>query len=225
MSLASEATTRPLDARLMTRLPGADHGLLDVLRMTPIGLTGNRVVVKSYQLEDAIDVWQAIDESRQSLLKWVPDIGRRRSLYDVRDGLARLLRSGERNRLICGVWERSSCRVLGGVGLYHIGVETRVAELGYWLRTTARGSGFATEALTLLMEYAVGELRLDHFEAFIGMDNSASRRVAERLGMNLAGLVAADPVRDGPVANVLLYRLDKQPRDDSKTTGATPRPE
>jgi len=169
---------------------------------------------------DAIYVWQAIAESRDSLLRWVPDIGRHGTLSEVRSALARLSVSGGQNRSVCGVWLQSSGRFLGEVGLYDINVDTGVAELGYWLRETARGSGYATEGVKLLVARGIVELRLHSFEAFVGVENAASRRVAERLGMHVVGLVPADPVRDGHLGSVMLYRMDATDGGRDKIAGS-----
>src|SRR5689334_11404662 len=93
-------------------------------RKTSVELTGSRVVVRSYAVIDAIHVWRAITESRDSLLHWVPDIGRRRSLSEVRNAFTRLSESGGQNRSVCGVWLQSSGRFLGEVGLYDVNVDT-----------------------------------------------------------------------------------------------------
>jgi RimJ/RimL family protein N-acetyltransferase len=126
----------------------------------------------------------------------------------VQSALARLSESRGQNRSVCGVWLQSSGRFLGEVGLYDVDVDTGVGELGYWVRETARGSGYATEGVKLLVAHAIVEMRLHSFEAFVGVENVASRRVAERLGMHFVGLVPADLVRDGHLGSVMLYRMD-----------------
>jgi len=177
-------------------------------RNTSAELIGSRVVVRSYAVTDAIHVWQGIAESRDSLLRWVPDVGRHGNFSEVRRAFGRLTKSCGRNRLVCGLWLRSSGRFVGEVGLYDVNVHTGAGELGYWLRETARGSGYATEGAKLLVAHAIVELGLHTFEAFVGVENAASRRVAERLGMHVVGLVPADPVRDGHLGSVMLYSMD-----------------
>jgi RimJ/RimL family protein N-acetyltransferase len=189
-------------------------------RKTCAELIGSRVVVRRYAVTDAIHVWQAIAESRDSLLRWVPDVGRHGSLFEVRRAFGRLTKSRGRNRLVCGGWLQSSGRFLGEVGLYYVHVDTGVAELGYSLRDTARGSGYATEGVKLLVAHAIVELRLHSFEAFVGVENAASRRVAERLGMHVVGLVPADPVRDGHLGSVMLYRMGATDASRDKIAGS-----
>jgi hypothetical protein len=113
-----------------SRLPADDRVTRVTYRKTSTELTGSRVVVRSYAVADAVHVWQAIAESRDSLLRWVPDIGRHGTLSEVRSALARLSESGAQNRSVCGVWLQSSGRFLGEVGLYDVDVDTGVAFAG-----------------------------------------------------------------------------------------------
>jgi RimJ/RimL family protein N-acetyltransferase len=175
---------------------------------SPVQLDSTRLVLRGYRPTDAEAVSEAIHESRTSLARWVPDIGRPRSLAEVEHALAGLAHDqDQRPRLVFGVWERSSGRFLGEVGLYDFDPGEGRAEVGYWIRCTARQQGYATEALRVLVEYAKGGLGLQRFEAHIASENAASRRVAERLGLRIAGRRAAAPRWDGQAAEVLVYAL------------------
>jgi RimJ/RimL family protein N-acetyltransferase len=165
-----------------------------------------RLVLRAYRVADVEAVWHAIEESRASLSRWVPDIGRRRTAAEVRAGLAQLAgECGTGRRLVVGLWERASGRFLGEAGLYQMEPGRLSAEVGYWLRRTARGQGFATEAVQILMEHAGRELGLRYLEAHIAPENTASRRLAERQGFHLVGHRPADPRWDGDVDRVLIY--------------------
>jgi RimJ/RimL family protein N-acetyltransferase len=78
-------------------------------------------------------------------------------------------------------------RVLGSVGATW-NEAGDVAEIGYWLRAGARGKGAATRALVLIARWAVTrgasrvQLRAD-------TENAASRRVAEKAGFRLEGVL------------------------------------
>jgi RimJ/RimL family protein N-acetyltransferase len=66
--------------------------------------------------------------------------------------------------------------------------EERQCELGYMVAPAARGRGVATEALRLLTEWAFG-LGMQRAELHISVDNLASKRVAERNGYRLDGVL------------------------------------
>jgi RimJ/RimL family protein N-acetyltransferase len=170
------------------------------------GLQTARIALRTYSPSDAELVWQGIEESRSSLLRWVPDIGRRVDAADVRRALASLASPrAQEHRLVLGVWDRLTSAFLGEVGIYDLDRAAGMAEIGYWIRRTARGHGYATEALRTLLEHARRELGVERFEAHIAVDNASSRRVAERLGFRLEGQRAPAPRWDGEVGCVLVY--------------------
>ena len=66
--------------------------------------------------------------------------------------------------------------------------EARQCELGYMVAAAGRGRGVATEALRLLTDWAFGQGML-RAELHISVDNVASKRVAERNGYRLDGVL------------------------------------
>jgi RimJ/RimL family protein N-acetyltransferase len=66
--------------------------------------------------------------------------------------------------------------------------EARPCELGYMVAPAGRGRGVATEALRQLTEWAFGRGML-RAELHISVDNVASKRVAERNGYVLDGVL------------------------------------
>jgi RimJ/RimL family protein N-acetyltransferase len=107
-----------------------------------------------------------------------------------------------RRRLVFGVWHGDE--FLGETGLYEIDWHAGVAEVGYWLRESARGQGYATEAAQTLLRYAAS-LGLRTFEAHIALDNVASRRIAERLGFAINRYRMPSPRWDGNANSVAVY--------------------
>ena len=172
-------------------------------------LTSTRLDLRGYDVDDAAAVWAAIEESRASLCRWVPDIGRRRTQDEVRAGLAQVARANARGqRLVLGLWTRDSGTFVGEVGVYDIVRARGLGEVGYWLRATARGQGYATEALGALVEHARDALGLRTLEAHIGSDNHASRRVAEALGFQVTRHRSAVPFWDGAGDAILVHTLE-----------------
>ena len=92
------------------------------------------------------------------------------------------------------VIRKADARLIGDCGLEQMTVDGRVvAELGYDLRSDVWNQGFATEAACAVREYAFTELHLPQLISLIRVGNLASRRVAEKVGMQLI----AEPERYG----------------------------
>jgi RimJ/RimL family protein N-acetyltransferase len=61
------------------------------------------------------------------------------------------------------------------------------AELHYWIRSDRSGRGYATEGGERILRWGVETLGLESFTLWAGVENRASRRVAEKLGFRDAG--------------------------------------
>lgn len=63
------------------------------------------------------------------------------------------------------------------------------AEIGYGLHPDGRGRGIMTTAAKLLRDHAFDDLGLDYLHWRAAVGNSASRRVAEKVGITVEGQV------------------------------------
>lgn len=84
----------------------------------------------------------------------------------------------------CAVIEKASNRFIGWCGLWRL-KETDEIEVGYALFKEFWGRGFASEAAAACMTYGFDQLGLEKIVAVANPDNQNSRRVMEKLGMNL----------------------------------------
>lgn len=76
--------------------------------------------------------------------------------------------------------------LIGDCGLEIMEVEgVQVAELGYDFRSDYWHQGYATEAATAVRDFAFQVLDLPQLVSLIRVGNNASRRVSEKLGMQL----------------------------------------
>ena len=86
-----------------------------------------------------------------------------------------------------GLWivETHDGEFLGDCGLtwQKINGESAELEVGYHVRTDRQGAGYATEAAAACRDFARDTLKSPRLVAIIHPDNTASRRVAEKLGM------------------------------------------
>lgn len=79
------------------------------------------------------------------------------------------------------VEEKSSDKLVGSVGLWKSEPWPQL-ELGYWVLPEMQGKGYATEAAGRVKEYAFTTLKSETLVSYIAPDNTASAKLAERLG-------------------------------------------
>lgn len=88
-------------------------------------------------------------------------------------------------------------------------------EFGYWLTPAARGRGFATRALRLILDWSLCDPALLRFELFVHPDNQRSAAVAERVGFTREGVRRAwDLDREGRPEDAIFYVFIRGDRRD-----------
>ena len=175
----------------------------------PSELRGSRVLLRPYRGDDAEQVFAAIDESRDHLRPWVNWVDNNRTVDEVRDYCIRSQASWLlRTELVLGIFDVVSGRYLGGTGLLDPDWELRAFEIGYWLRVSAVGHGYATESIRLLADFALSRLQARRVTLRCDARNDASRRVAERAGFVLESrLRNVLMAPDGSVSDDLVYAV------------------
>ena len=87
-----------------------------------------------------------------------------------------------------------------------LGVDLERPEIGYWAHPAGRGRGLTTEAVRLALGYCFShEVGANRMTLRAGVDNTPSRRVAERAGMRLVGMLRAGETLSDGVVDVALY--------------------
>ena len=96
-------------------------------------------------------------------------------------------------------------KVVGVIGISHIDWKNKNAELGYWLGKKYWGKGLATEAVKLMLKFAFENLKLHRVYANLFEENIASRRVLEKNGFKLEGIMRESRFRYNKWHNELKF--------------------
>ncbi len=87
------------------------------------------------------------------------------------------------------IWHAASQACFGMVEVRDIDSEHHQAELSFWLARMARGQGYMTEALPVILNYAFRDCRLNRVYAYHMVRNPASGRVLANLGFQQEGIL------------------------------------
>lgn len=101
-------------------------------------------------------------------------------------------------------------RVIGTCTLWEIAWQHRRAEIGYSLAREYWGSGFATEAVAAMRDYAFDKLDLIRLEADVDPRNASSIRVLEKLGFQREGYMRARYIVNNEVQDSIVYGLVRE---------------
>jgi len=151
-------------------------------------LRGKRIVVRPYRESDAQELFEAIAESRDHLRPWLPFADEHQTIDESRHWIIQQMAHWLlRDDLALSIWELSTSRYLGGTGLYPHDWGIGYFEIGYWIRVSAEGHGYITEAVRLLTDYACENLKANRLEIRCNELNARSAAVPKRLGYILEG--------------------------------------
>jgi RimJ/RimL family protein N-acetyltransferase len=103
------------------------------------------------------------------------------STAEYLDGLLASQCERPRTRFELAVEEADSGRVIGACDLSFI--ERKVVDLGYMLCSEEWGKGYATEIALALIDAAFCDLRAERVISTVDVNNGASIRVLEKIGM------------------------------------------
>jgi RimJ/RimL family protein N-acetyltransferase len=98
---------------------------------------------------------------------------------------------------------------LGNIGLKIIDHHNKIAEVGFMLKHSAQGQGFAAEALTLIKDYAFNTLKLNKLTATCSVHNAGSYKLLEKLGFNREQTLLQNTIINGQAINDYVYALNK----------------
>lgn len=111
------------------------------------------------------------------------------TVADIRARIGHLLGStsleGERGGVPVGIVRREDGALIGDLVLFHLDPVNGSVEIGWVIRPDAMGRGYATEAVRALVDAAFGIYGVRRVVARIDAENTASARLAERVGMRL----------------------------------------
>jgi RimJ/RimL family protein N-acetyltransferase len=113
------------------------------------------------------------------------------------------------------VEERRTGRLIGDVGISPADDDPGVIKVGYTIAPGFQRTGYATEAVRALIDYAFDTLGVDVVRAYASAENAPSIRLAERVGMRL--MERFEGVDDGVRWTGVRYELRREDRDATPT--------
>lgn len=172
--------------------------------------------IRPYQEDDVTRLYEAARESMSSMQPWMPWCHADYSMDEARDWVTNTCHGTNSIDFLSFVIEDGSGRFLGGCGLNNHNPRHRFANLGYWLRLSARGRGVMTQAVRLLRDHAFNNTDLDRLEIVAAVGNFASQRVAERVGAVREGVLRQALLLNGERHDAILYSILRSDSHPSK---------
>lgn len=94
---------------------------------------------------------------------------------------------------------------IGDIGVYSV-VDNKIGEMAWYFNPAYWHNGYATEAGKAVISYMFNEKSFIRLSAQIDSENTTSRKLAERLGFELNGILP-DANLGGKITNIAYYSL------------------
>jgi RimJ/RimL family protein N-acetyltransferase len=181
-----------------------------LLLPVPNSLETERLQIRSFRTSDAPQLHEALVESIAELrehLWFLPWVAEEQTLQSAQVRCRR----AEANFLVRAdlpylAFLKSTGRLVASAGLHRTDWTLPKTEVGYWVRSSESGKGYATEAVLALTNWALLGLEAKRVELMTDEANYGSRRLAERCGFALEGILRSTMQSpDGQLRNSCVY--------------------
>lgn len=182
-----------------------------ILRDFPDSMQTARLSIEVTKPGDGTEINRAILESFEALHQWIPWARKKptaeESEISARQAYARwILREEFR---FC-IRDKNTREFVGVVGIPRLAWDVPRFEIGYWIRSSLAGQGYASEAAQCVVGYAFDVLGAKRVELRCDERNIGSARVACKLGFKLESRLLnhdLDYVTNEPVVTLVFVRI------------------
>lgn len=153
-------------------------------------------------------LFNLVDSDREHLNGWLPWPPYTKSVEDtsffIRNSVVAF---AEGRSMVCAIEYKGE--VVGVISYNKILRSLKKVEIGYWLSSKYQGKGIITRSVEYLTRYALDEMGMEKVEIAAATENAPSRRVCERLGFNLEGIIKNSENLHGRLVDLAIYGFYK----------------
>ncbi len=173
-------------------------------------LTTERLLLRSFVLEDSLDVQRLVGERDVAATTCaIP--------HPYKEGVAeawigshdKALKNG--SGIVFAITLKDSHEfdesiLIGAIDI-RIDKAEKIGELGYWIGKPYWGCGYCTEAAKVILAYSFDVLELRSVQAFYFKDNPASGRVLQKIGMQFEAEYPRAAEKWGVLVDLVKYSI------------------
>lgn len=157
-------------------------------------------------LGDVPIVYRTVVDARDELHTWLPWVFKTNTVADTLRFVDESLRErAEGSAYVYGIW--LDLEFCGAIDLHSVDRMNRSAQIGYWLKQSARGQGVMTRAAAALLGLAFEILCLERVEVCAAVGNEKSAAIPLRLGFREEGIRRHAQLLDSGYADLRVFGL------------------
>lgn len=178
---------------------------MNLLDPTPTEFTTERLWIRRCDPVFTDDLYAAAVASVATVYPFLPWCHPDYQRHEAAGWLAQARENWGQNQYAFSIFDPSGTLV-GGCGVNRID-DHPVANLGYWIRSSAEGQGYASEATRGLANFALTHAGLKRLEIIMATHNIASRNVAIKSGADYEGVLKNRLELHGELFDAYLYSI------------------
>ncbi|TAG06519.1 MAG: N-acetyltransferase [Oscillatoriales cyanobacterium] len=178
--------------------------LLDILANIPT-IETERLLLRKITLNDASDMFEyASNPEVSEYTMWSTHT----SIEDTKYFLKSLTKMYKRKELVdWGIVHKAEKKFIGTCGYVEWSMTHSRAEIGYALSARYWREGYMSEAVNAIIEFGFREMLLNRIVGRCEVNNIASARVMEKVGMQLEGILRQQLFVKGRYWDLKIYSL------------------
>jgi len=178
--------------------------LLDILAHLP-SIETERLLLRKITLNDASDMFEyASNPEVSEYTMWSTHT----SIEDTKYFLQSLTKMYKRRELVdWGIVHKAEKKFIGTCGFVEWSMTHSRAEIGYALSRRYWGEGYMSEAVNAIIEFGFREMLLNRIIGRCEVNNIASARVMEKVGMQLEGILRQQLFVKGRYWDLKIYSI------------------
>jgi len=155
-------------------------------------LSDGKPLLRPYQRDDIERLYEAAIESVETVYPWLPWCHPGYSIAESEQWVtSRPPEWAAGNSFEFVMVGPKNSQFAGACGLNNFREDHKIANLGYWVRRTAMGQGYAPVAARLLARFGFEQLGVNRIEIVAAAGNIQSQRAAEKAGAIREGVMRA----------------------------------
>ncbi|MFT4412222.1 GNAT family N-acetyltransferase [Fredinandcohnia humi] len=147
--------------------------------------TTERLHVRKMTASDATELFKIWSDPVVTQFMNIENMTEEKQAIDIINYLGNL--ADENKAIRYSIIERNTNKIIGSCGYNSLDFENSKCEIGYEIAHQYWGKGYASEAISMLLENAFNNLNLNRVEAKVEIDNVASVKVLQKLNFTYEG--------------------------------------
>ena len=172
---------------------------------TKLRISDSRITLRPLKPDDTDEFHAAIIESLPDLTMWL-SYQENHTIRDTENELNQCKDKWEADESYSfAITDSFDSKIIGFCTLNRIDNQNRLANLGYWVRSSYTGKGIAPAATVLLAKWALNTCGFRRIELSIAQQNERSLRVAEKAGAYREGVLRNRFTTDNESRDVVIF--------------------